>query len=365
MNLYKVYEIWIIIIAFLVCIRKTKPVVGRVDKSRNVVFIAITAIPLILLTGLRGRNGMGVDYGTYEYIYQAMISKCSFIQLLNEDYIGYEAGFAILNKIVGMISGYNVVVLMTIIAIITVGCYYYMFYQYSQAIWLSLLLLLGVGSYYSAFNTTRQFMAAALFFVAGKYVYEKDIVKYVAAVLLISTIHKSAIVMIPFYWLLNVNWKKKKYGIISFFILVIAFVVLLNVKGFVDIAKVHLYDDYGEGAFGYGKSNISYFALIRPIFFIFFMFLNLAKINLEDRIERCNFNATLYFSFFYIASYQIYIVYRFTYFFLPFILIAVPNLVYKGKNKNNRLINLGLAVAFTCFYMFVGQRDLVYMTFWQ
>ena len=54
--------------------------------------------------------------------------------------------------------------------------------------------------YYSAFNGIRQWMASVILFWSIRYIIQKDFRKYLICVILISTIHTTALIMVLFYF---------------------------------------------------------------------------------------------------------------------------------------------------------------------
>src|SRR5699024_4715427 len=114
-----------------------------------------------------------------------------------------EPGFFLLNKFISFFST-NFTVFLIVKSVIILGIYYYLFLNYSSNLSLSLLLLISMGSYYVSFNVIRQFMAAAITILAVINI-DKGFKKYFLIIILASSIHYSALVMLLFYPILKIN----------------------------------------------------------------------------------------------------------------------------------------------------------------
>ena len=76
-------------------------------------------------------------------------------------------------------------------------------YKYSSSFLFSTLLFILVGNWHSSFNGVRQFLAAAIVFAGHRYIFERNFKKYALVVFLAFCTHRSAIVMIVPYFILN------------------------------------------------------------------------------------------------------------------------------------------------------------------
>lgn len=361
MNAYLALEIWFLIAAFLAYkIRLAgMPRLLNGNASSKIEFIILTFIPLIILSGFRGRS-TGTDYVNYQYAYERVIKNFTIREVISEG----ESLFALIQKIVGELSDYNIVALMTALAIITVSAYYILFYKYSELPWLSLFMLLVVGSYYTSFNTTRQFLAAALYALCIEFILKKKPIKYALSVYLISLIHNSTIVMIPFYFLLNLNWKKKKNFAIAFGIILAFLIVIFFTNDVFRIAGRYLYANYVGSRYADGSRSSSY-SLVRIVFFILILILNRDVIDLNSPLDRICVNAVIYLTVISIVSQNVYILYRFTYFMLPMVLIYIPNLILRKKSLKAKMMNYFVVGGFLILYMISVQSGIEFEWYWQ
>lgn len=103
------------------------------------------------------------------------------------------------------------------------GVFLYAMYKYSTDLPFSLFLLFFL-SYYTMINGIRQVLAAAILLMAIPYLRDKKFFLYVPFVLLAYTMHASAIVMLPLYFILT--RKRFNVGIWVFYGVVSLFFVL-------------------------------------------------------------------------------------------------------------------------------------------
>jgi len=112
------------------------------------------------------------------------------------------------------------------------------FKKYSPYIWLSVLMFITVGQFYTSFNIIRQIIAVAIIFSGSKYLYERNLSKYIFIVLLASTFHKTSIIMILFYFILNFKFNINKL-VITLFALFVSMTFLDSILNIVLLLLLH------------------------------------------------------------------------------------------------------------------------------
>lgn len=365
MNIYLYINLIIIFLAIFFNVIKLR--VGNehysdkgVDYTNNMLFCGLISMFMIFISGFRGP--FSVDY--YNYVYLFNKSGESTISHILFGNIELERGFSFLNKIIYSINK-EPVLLMTVISAIIVISYIYTFKKYSDYVWLSVLLLLTLGSYYTSFNTIRQFLAAALTFVAAKYIYEEKFTKYVLCIVLISTIHVSTLIMIPFYYLLRIRWNKWKNMFLLLILISIYGVIFIKHDMFVNFFIERFFKGYsGQNAFGISE-GVSFIYVARPVLLFVFSLYSLTKMKLEDVKFRVWFNASIYLLLFSILSTRVEMIQRFTYFFLPYLMLLIPNTLKKIDKKAERTILIVIVVILVSLYSYLTQRNEMFYFIWK
>ncbi|HCM89458.1 MULTISPECIES: EpsG family protein [Vagococcus] len=329
-------------------------------ETKDKLFLIIIGIILIFISGFRGN--FSPDYGNYEHIFRT-IQNLGLKDILLGN-INVEIGYALINKVVGFFtSNYNI--LLTIIAAIIVLSYFKKIYEYSPNVSLSVLLLVTFGSYYTSFNTMRQFMVCALFMYAMEYVYSKKFLKYCLVAVALFFIHKSAIVMIPFYFILRVEWNKVRhlFYVTCFFSMYIIF--LFYQKEFVELITHIFYKNYGlSGAFGI-NTGVPMLAIMRPVTIVIILLSLYKKINFSNIRELVWFNSSICFLLISILSINIEMFQRFTYFFLPYMIFQIPVLISRIDNRKIRSFYIISIVILIVSYSYFTNTNSVYFFVWE
>ncbi len=162
---------------------------------------AIDFTPYLILIFITGfRYNVGTDYNGY---------ALNFDYLMNNDIPRIEYSFKAIVKIAHLI-GFNQQFIFFVYAVIT---YVFIFlsikYFDSKAKYRHIITLLVLQYFlFTGFNTVRQMVAVAIFFYAIRFIVNKNFVRYIIWIIIASFFHKSAMICLIFYFVLNLNIKK-------------------------------------------------------------------------------------------------------------------------------------------------------------
>lgn len=165
------------------------------------------------------RDGVGQDYAQY-------IDRIKYVETIS---IWYEPTFSILASMINNteLSHVFFFMCMSIITIIPLFTFYY-HSPYPFITILIFLLFPGCG-YCQTFNLVRQFAAIAILIYGFKYLYNSELIKYLTCVFIAFLFHKTAIIMIPIYWIVKFELK----GIVMVLLIIMSFILpalgLINV----------------------------------------------------------------------------------------------------------------------------------------
>ena len=119
----------------------------------------------------------------------------------------------------------------------------YPIYKYSCNYGISMFLFIASCQYTWLFNGIRQFLVASIMFSCTGLLLRKKIIPYMIIVLIMSTIHQSALIFIPIYFIVNGEpWSKRTVMFIGIIILVMIFADKFT--GMLDTAVEH--SDYAN-----------------------------------------------------------------------------------------------------------------------
>lgn len=160
--------------------------------------IIYTIIFLILLLFSAFRKGIGTDYYTYIFYYT------------NADFIIGDYGFKYLLIFLNYISS-NPRLFFIISSIIILVPTFFCIRNNSSNIFISLILFISIY-YFTSLNIVRQFMAISLYCMIGPtLIIDRKILKHTILVLILSTIHFTAIILLPVYFFIHKEFKSYIY----------------------------------------------------------------------------------------------------------------------------------------------------------
>jgi transmembrane protein EpsG len=212
--------------------------VSQVKPNKLLLFIVLTS--LILVSGLRRNIG---DTYFYMHAYRVTDYTWEYIKKSND------FGFHIFQMVLKQLST-DPQILVFSTALITNLLIVTVFYKYSRRIDLSIYVYITGGLFLVSMNGIRQCLAASIIFIATKYIINGDFKKYAALVLLASTIHQSAFILIPIYFLI----RKKAWSWYTFLLLFLSLLIVVGYNQFssvlfsaLDSTQYGHYSSFQEG----------------------------------------------------------------------------------------------------------------------
>ena len=167
---------------------------------------------LVFVAGFR--NGF-VDTVTYRQLYERVGTDYAFAF---SDDMKLETGFKLLMIFLNRITpDSQILVFLTSFIILSIEIRQICKYSSDIPFSLSLYFLL---SFMGTMNGIRQCLAAAILFLAFDWILNRKTIPYILLVLFVSTIHTSALVCIPLYFILS--GKRLNWGIWIFFTAILA-----------------------------------------------------------------------------------------------------------------------------------------------
>lgn len=171
---------------------------GQYRKRYNKIFATMAAIILILVAGLRSNVG---DTGAYKLSFEKLPS--SFGEYLSTLKLKGDWGFNFLSMLIKTYIKDDPEVFIFIFSLITIGCIFIAFYKYTELLELSIFLFITTGCYLVTMNGVRQYLASAILFLAFPLIHKRKWKIYFPIVLLCSTWHKSALIFIVLYFVVD------------------------------------------------------------------------------------------------------------------------------------------------------------------
>lgn len=330
-------------------------IIGFADSSKKVIYVGSRrictcqafglGICCLIMSGLAAyRTNIG-DTPNYTNIFRnTPIFWTDFKNFVTDR---SEKGFYFLNYIIKKYIGDSSHIYLFITSFVIILGVIVFFYKYTEAAGMCLLIYILSGSYVSGMNGIRQSIVAATFAISVIFIREKKIIYYMLLCLILYTIHNSAIILIPMYWILNMKaWKKGSYILVGITgILYVVYPVFASIL--VNLLQGSTYEVYGNGIqnFTNGGANIIRLLVLGLPIVLSFMFRK--KIEKECKYFGMLLNGALMnFMFMLLATIRSWIFARFCMYFNVFS-IALLVVCIKASEKNKKM----LYVLCICFYL--------------
>ena len=155
---------------------------------------------LVLFASLRNYR-VGTDTGTYV---RNFINKSDYHYFNFRDDV--EIGYQLIEYSLLRVT-HNYFWLFFVTSFIVVFCYLYIFRKNSKDYTTSVFIFITLGTYTFFFNGLRQGLAMAIFAFAIPYLITRNFYKYFLICIFASFFHTTALLMVPFYLLVNLNVK--------------------------------------------------------------------------------------------------------------------------------------------------------------
>lgn len=225
------WVIALLIFSYVFEYRREECVCGKLMLRCNPWVVLLALVPLVIAVGPL----IMADKVAYMHGYLNVpdsIKECG--AYLSETY--KDKGFSVFALICKQLFGNNYKLYFILIALIQATCVLYIFRKYSCDFFSSFFLFIA-GTDYIAWmcNGIRQFLAVAIIFAATPWMLKKKYPYWIAVVLLASTFHQSALIMLPFVWIANGKaWNWKTLLLILFTVLSVLFIARFT--GILDVA---------------------------------------------------------------------------------------------------------------------------------
>ena len=224
-NGYILILIWVGVIAALAVmapewVYRTELVNGEKVRRMTPLFAVVAVLPLVIWAGFRGYVG---DTGAYIQAFREMPSSISGISNYM-DGITKDHGFYFVSALIKCLIGNRNTVYFIIGAFVQCFLLFRIYRKYSSSYVVSLFLFIASTDYISwIFNGMRQFVAVTITIACFPWIIEKRYVRAIIVILIASLFHQSALLVIPFVFIVQGKaWNKKTI----LFILAVIFAVM-------------------------------------------------------------------------------------------------------------------------------------------
>ena len=333
------------------------------DKDKQKKAFTLTAFLLVFLLFALRHPSMGVDLGYFGHKMGYLqsfdiLNTYSWNEILKlESWLNYERGYIVFNKLVGSLYN-NRQFFLGVCAFISLFPIFLYIRKKSTLPFLSVVILMGLPIFLVQLSGLRQVIAIAITIFSMSFIEEKRKIPFILTVLFATLFHKSAIIFLVaypmFYIRLNDIWK-------AVFTLFIPFVFLFRKPLFETLSKM-----FKEDAAIQDTGALTLFLVFTAVY-IYLIILN----------KECDKNQNGMINLFYLACLcqafgGIYnIAMRVGYYFMPYLMIAIPNTITKNKDKQEYQTNYVLVLlAFVAYGLYAiktstWEMAYPYYFFWE
>lgn len=306
------------------------------NKTYKRLLISLLVLILILISGLRVDNTLYSDEWNYRQSFNT-ISQLSFQELKLS--LTDEPAFLILNWVLSRFINDSQIIIFVCSAIINI-IYINFIYKYSKNVSFSLYIYVCSGLFFTSMNIIRQYLAFAIVLAGFKHLINKEIIKYTIYVLIAFLFHKSAIIALLYYFVLNSSFIIK-HKIVS---VVFIALILVNFNNLLNMFQNSFYGDYvqefGSSGYGVGLLRILFWSIIYLFILWKSRYLNRKFENIEIFIKTCFVS----FSILLISSQYVYVA-RLDYFQICSV-IVIPFIPYVFKQRDRWIITISICSLF-------------------
>lgn len=311
------------------------------------IFFFLFAIILALMGFFR--YGIGIDYFAYEFLYSRL--QTNFIDEIRLGMDNQEVGFRAIGSFLKGI-GFSYQSYLIVVMGLNMIFMYKICKKYSLNPTLSLLLFFCFYYLTWTFSGIRQgiVIAVGIYFLL-KYIEDKKVIKLILVSILLSLIHFSALILIFYYFLSKVDFKKSTWVILTVLSIIVSFLPLSSIiNGLTFLPFYSSFYTYIDSSSGI---NILDFKSITRILFLIIVFIFYDYYTSQNEMNKKIMNLYIISMIFYflfqfseLAAARLSIYGR----FLDIIIFA--NILYLYKESMNKLIYLYTIFILCSAYLF-------------
>lgn len=304
--------------------------------NKALVFFVMTS--MVLVAGLQNNVG-----DTVYYMHSYNITQFNLETIKFEGDFGFNLYQMVLQSVS---SDPQLLIFMT--ALLTHVLIIAVFYNYVKLFELSVFVFIASGLYTVSMNGIRQFLAAAIIFTATKYLIEGHFKKFAIIVLLAATIHTSALVFLPLYFVVRSRaWSKLTFVLIACAVLLIIayneFAALLFTT--IESSQYGHYRDFEEG----GSSWMRVLVYCVPLIIAYFGREKLKRILPGSDVF---VNLTILNAIIVLIATQNWIFARFSIYFGLYSVILIAWLTLLFRKKDRKLVYYAIILFYFIYFYY-------------
>ena len=310
----------------------------------------ITFVILFIMSGMRGIS-VGGDLRNYIPEFETVARTSSIASALMAGY--HEPGYVLFLKLLGLISADSRCFLLGTAFCSLIGPFV-LFNKYSKDGVTSILLYYAMGYYTNTFNNVRQSLALSIIFLSIPFLVDRKFWKYLIGVVIATSFHYSAIVMLLVYPLSRKILTTKHLLLYAGLGLFVSYFLFYYIFGYVAQYFIFKFDPESimENNSGGGYGLFAFYVLV----FIAVSFFYFANRKYWDIKTQLTMSLIVLFQLLtmviQLAAPKFHSMMRMAqYLFIPFATIAIPYIHGLIKNKFTKQTVYFVAYAYAIYRM--------------
>lgn len=324
---------------------------GQSNRALDGAFLVICFIVMTLLhtfVNPEYSDLYGYKLGFKEY------QEMSLLKVINENApsLKAETGYRVFCKVISFFTS-EWRCAMFLISVVILSGYYYTIKHYSTMFWLSVLLIM-VGPFTQSLFVLRQHMAMGIILFSYPYILEKKFVPYILICLLAISVHQTALIFVPVYFIYNM---RNSYMVILVLLALFLFLyyfysVIISTTASLAMSTAGYGDYYFENNSDGANSKMAFLLLAITIMRFFLLRNDFFKEGINKLISIILVMGTIlaFVGVGYIGTSRLNMYYSASSF------LFVPNTLQYIKRKDIRVI-VGFSYFLFLLYFFVGNSN--------
>lgn len=312
-------------------------------------FLIVCGIFVVFVMGLRSRYAGSYDTNNYVTLFESMKNYPSLRNYLTDsqfaslNFFTSEVLFYIyvwgISKVFSLYSGFLIVT-----ALIITVCTFRFFYLHSENVMLSVFMFITLGLMTFVMNGMRQAIAMSICLLSFRFMREKKIIPFAIIVIIATMFHKSAIFILPIFFVRYFKFDVKSLGVLGTIIALILIRSDQIIFFFDDIANKNYLESTVAEAGGI-SSMLIYFAVI-----LMALLFNIGR-QKENEIA-CLWLSLVGFIL-YICRYIISAGFeRFSYYFAYYLCLLYPIVLNRIESKGKTVVTIISGCLFVALYIY-------------
>lgn len=308
-------------------------------------FKFFTTSALVLFAGLRNIN-VGTDTVTYVWFWNRSLDYPSELTLFSEPLFDV---YSLLTKQISNYFGLDYSFYLTGISLLVCLLYVNTIERHSNYRFQSLVIFILLGFYTFYFNGARQAISVAIFFYSYRFILSGERIKYFSLLFIAFLIHKSVILMLPFYWIFRLGLSRRTV----FMVLICTICVAFSVNYIVEFASSYdsRYSGYSSSEFeGGGLVSVMFYTSIL-IFLLTCKYVNKIELQLYDHCLLAMLLSVCIGWISVVLSLDPSGILRLMLYFTQFLIFSIPIAICSFKKGFSRtIVSIGLYIFLTIYF---------------